>query len=434
MEELRMNYNQNERILQVTEKTLIIGVDIASEIQYARCFDYRGIELGKTLKFNNDIDGFEQFTAWSKTIQWKNKKTDVIVGMEPTGHYWFNLAQYLKDDNMKVVLVNPFHVNRSKELDDNNPTKNDQKDPKTIAMLVKDGRYIEPYIPEGIYKELRTTMDTRWQIVKQVNSIRNRVKRWLNIYFPEFNTVFGDWEGKAALIVLKEFATPSKVVALGADGIVSRWRLDKLRAVGQKRAIALVEAARKSVGIREGLVSATNDLEIMLANYELHMSHYDKTMALAESLAQQIPGMEEILKIKGVGLVTAAGFMAEVGDMSRFEHPSQIQKLAGLNLKETSSGKHKGKTSISKRGRSRLRALLFQGIMPLVASNPEFKELHAYYTNRTLNPLKKKQSLVLLGCKLIRIFFALVNKRVPYDGQKLMTDIKRQTQLKEQVA
>lgn len=89
----------------------------------------------------------------------------VMVGMEPTGHYWFNLAQQLKDQSMKIVLVNPFHVKRSKELDDNNPTKNDRKDPKTIAMLVKDGRYMEPYIPEGIYSELRTAMDTRWHIV-----------------------------------------------------------------------------------------------------------------------------------------------------------------------------------------------------------------------------------------------------------------------------
>lgn len=429
-----MKYNQNEKILQLKEKTLIIGVDIASEIQYARCFDYRGIEIGKMIKFSNDADGFQQFTSWASEVRSRNNKNDVIIGMEPTGHYWFNLAQYLKDHGMKVVLVNPFHVNRSKELDDNNPTKNDRKDPKTIAMLVKDGRYIEPYIPEGVYKELRIAMDTRWQIVKQLNSIRNRVKRWLSIYFPEFNNVFGDWEGKAALLVLREFATPAKVLTAGTEGIVGRWKQDKLRAVGKKRAQALVEAAKVSVGIREGLLAAENDLVILLETYDLQIRHYEKTIALVEALAQQLPGMKEILKIKGVGLVTAAGFMAEVGDISRFEHPRQIQKLAGLNLKENSSGKHKGKTSISKRGRSRLRALLFQGIMPLVANNPEFKELHAYYTTRAINPLKKKQSLVLLGCKLIRIFFALANKGVAYDAQKLMNDIKRQRPTEEQAA
>lgn len=420
-----MKYNQNEKILQVTENTLIIGVDIASEIHYARAFDHRGVEIGKLLKFHNDAEGFYQFTIWIKAIGEKTRKSKVMVGMEPTGHYWFNIAQQLKDQSMKIVLVNPFHVKRSKELDDNNPTKNDRKDPKTIAMLVKDGRYMEPYIPEGIYSELRTAMETRWQIVKQLNTIRNRVKRWLSIYFPEFNQVFGDWEGKAAMIVLREIPTPAKISEKGVDDIIGRWKQDKIRAVGKKRAMGLVDAAKTSVGVREGLKAAENDLLFLLENYEMYMQQYERTMSLVEQLAKQIPGLEEMLKIKGVGLITAAGFIAEVGDISRFEHPRQIQKLAGLSLKENSSGKHKGKTSISKRGRRRLRSLLFQAVMPIVAKNQEFQELHVYYTTRSQNPLKKKQSLILLSCKLIRVFYALLTKGITYDPRKMMNDIKR---------
>lgn len=98
-------------------------------------------------------------------------------------------------------------------------------------------------------------MDTRWQIVKQLNVIRNLVKRWLGIYFPEFFTVFGDWEGKAALIVLKEFPTPMKVLEKGIDGIKARWRQDKIRAVGAKRAVKLLEAAKQSVGVRQRTMS-----------------------------------------------------------------------------------------------------------------------------------------------------------------------------------
>jgi len=420
-----MKYIQNEKILQVTEETLIIGVDIASKTHYARAFDHRGVEIGKLLKFSNDAEGFGEFAIWFSAIGERSGKSKVMVGMEPTGHYWFNIAQQLKDHSIKIVLVNPFHVKRSKELDDNNPTKNDRKDPKTIAMLVKDGRYMEPYIPEGIYSELRTVMETRWQIVKQLNTIRNRVKRWLSIYFPEFNQVFGDWEGKAAMAVLQDFPTPVKILEKGVDGIVGRWKQDKLRAVGRKRAMGLLEAAKTSVGVREGIRAAENDLKFLLENYEMYMQQYERTMNLAEQLAKQIPGLEEMVKIKGVGLITAAGFIAEIGDISRFEHPRQIQKLAGLSLKENSSGKHKGKTSISKRGRRRLRSLLFQAIMPLVAKNQEFRELHGYYTTRSQNPLKKKQSLILLSCKLIRVFFALLTKGISYDPQKMMNDIRR---------
>jgi transposase len=373
----------------------------------------------------NDAEGFGQFTSWVKAIGERARKSKVIVGMEPTGHYWFNFAQELKDQSIKIVLVNPFHVKRSKELDDNNPTKNDRKDPKTIAMLVKDGRYMEPYIPEGTYSELRTAMETRWQIVKQLNTIRNRVKRWLSIYFPEFNKVFGDWEGKAAIVVLRDFPTPVKIIEKGVDGIIGRWKQDKLRAVGRKRATELYEAARMSVGVREGIIAAENELKFLLENHEMYLQQYERNMNLVEQLAKQIPGIEEMLKIKGVGLITAAGFAAEIGDISRFDHPRQIQKLAGLNLKENSSGKHKGKSSISKRGRRRLRSLLFQAIMPIVAKNEEFRELHQYYTTRSQNPLKKKQSLVLLSCKLIRVFFALLTKGVAYDPQKMLKDIKR---------
>lgn len=420
-----MKYSQNEKIAQVTEKTLIVGVDVASMTHFARAFDFRGIELGKIIRISNDAQGFRLFKLWVNELKGKYNRDTVMVGMEPTGHYWFNFAQFLKDSGIRTVLVNPFHVKRSKELDDNNPTKNDRKDPKTIAMLVKDGRYQVPYVPEGLYSELRTAMETRWHIVQGLNAIGNRVKRWLSIYFPEFSKVFSAWEGKGALIVLKEFPTPEKVLQKGVDGIAARWRKDKLRPLGLKRAMRLVEAAKNSVGVREGLRAAETSLRMLLAEYEMKKQQLEEIMVLVEELIYQIPGIKEVLKIKGIGLVTAAGFMAEVGDLSRFDHPKQIQKLAGLNIRENSSGKHKGKTTISKRGRRRLRALLFQGIMPVVAKNPEFRRLHQYYTTRAQNPLKKKQSLILLCCKLIRIIFALMKKQVAYDPQKMMNDIQR---------
>lgn len=124
--------------------------------------------------------------------------------------------------------------------------------------------------------------------------------------------------------------------------------------------------------------------------------------------------------IKGIGWVTVAGFLAEIGQLTNYKHPQQIVKLAGINLKENTSGKHKGKTGITKRGRPRLRALLFRAAMVLAAKNPEFKQLHQYYTTRKENPLKKKQSIVALCAKLIRILFAIGSQRKPYDPQKVL--------------
>ncbi len=139
-----------------------------------------------------------------------------------------------------------------------------------------------------------------------------------------------------------------------------------------------------------------------------------------ERLVREIPGTEDMLSIPGVGLVTVAGFLAEVGDLTRYDNPKQIQKLAGLNLKENSSGIHKGRTTITKRGRPRLRSLLFRCVIPLLAKNAEFQALHRYYTQRTKNPLKKMQSAIALSCRLIRILFALGRKQVPYDPVKML--------------
>src|SRR5690625_4256070 len=127
-----MNYTQNKKISQISPSTLIIGIDIAKDKHVARAQDDRGIEFGKRLFFENRIHGFEMLLNWAKKHQQENDKTHVIFGVEPTGHFWLSLAYFLKAKGYDFVLVNPMHVKKSKELDDNSPTKNDTKDARVI--------------------------------------------------------------------------------------------------------------------------------------------------------------------------------------------------------------------------------------------------------------------------------------------------------------
>lgn len=92
-----------------------------------------------------------------------------------------------------------------------------------------------------------------------------------------------------------------------------------------------------------------------------------------------------MISIKGVAETTLAGFFAEIDDLHKYESLEQIIKLAGLNLKLATSGKWKGKTFITKRGRPKIRALLFKVVLPLIAQNPAFKALHQYFTTRNEN-------------------------------------------------
>lgn len=419
-----MNCSQNAKLNQVTENTLVIGIDIAHETQWARAFDWRGVELGNVFRFENSKEGFEAFGRWVEKLKHSAGKAAVMVGAEPTGHYWFNLASYLKESGMKLVLVNPHHVKKSKEMDDNHPSKSDRKDPKTIAKLVCEGRYNEPYIPEGVYADLRSVMECRRRVCKELNQIKNRIQRWLSIYFPEFVKVYCKVDTVSGLIVLERAPLPEDILSLGAAGLNELWRKSKVKAVGMKKATSLYEAANNSVGC-QGSNGARLELHFLLADYRIKTEQYTQIMVEVEKLVEQVPNADKLMEINGVGLVTIAGFVAEVGDIGRFQSPKQVQKLAGLALRENSSGKNKGQTSISRRGRARLRVILFQAVMPLVSKNREFMEIHRYYTTRSKNPLKKKQSLIALSCKLIRVFYALLTKGSAYDPVKLAADIHR---------
>lgn len=421
-----MNCTQNERINQVSEQTLVIGVDIASQLNYARAFNWRGIEKGKVFKFFNNLEGFQAFNEWAHQIMSANKLTNLMVAAEPTGHYWFGLADYLKDEKLKLVLVNPFHVSRAKELDDNHPSKTDAKDPKTIAKLVIEGRYMEPYIPEGVYADLRIMYNCRQKVTKAIISLENQLKRWFKIYFPEYLSVFGNISGQGSMAVLEKAVLPEDIISLGVDGINKLWRERKLRAVGMKRAESLYEAAVKSIGRREGSVGGRAEFRMLWEDYCHKMEQMEKLNIELESLLHKVPQAEEVLKMKGIGVVSVAGFFAEVGDLRRFESPKQIQKLAGLAIRENSSGKHKGQTTISKRGRARLRAVLFNAAIALVGRNGAFKSIHEYYIGRKANPLKKKQSIVAVSCKLIRIIYAICRHKEDYDETKMLRDIRRE--------
>jgi transposase len=420
---LEMKYTQNKKILQLSEDTLIVGIDIAKHKHVARAQDFRGIQFGKPLTFENTLEGFSSLLNWIDDLKTKQNKLSVVIGMEPTGHYWLPLTYWLKDKGVKVVVVNPAHVKKSKELDDNSPTKNDVKDARVISRLIEDGRYSEPHLPEGIYANLREGMNLYDQLIKDLQAVQGRVHQWIDRYFPEYTNVFKDWEGKASLQVLRMGLFPDEIVQCPEEEILIEIRKEVKKGVGIKKVRQLKDAARRSVGIKEGRDLARLKLKTLLAQYDLIQEEIEKIWEKIEELLENIPSANEMMAIPGIAKKTIAGFFAEIGDLQNYVHPDQIIKLAGLNLKLATSGKWKGKTVITKRGRPKLRALLYKVILPLVAKNPAFKALHDYYTTRNQNPLKKKQSLIALCCKLIRILFTIGKKQIAFSAEKMLNDI-----------
>ena len=428
-------FDKNEKLSFISDDMLILGCDIGSETHYLRAIDTRGRELSKSaFSFSNNSEGFLNAKEWALELAAKHNKSQIVLGLEPTGHYWFCLAEWMISNGVSVVQVNPYAVKQTKEVEDNSQLKDDRKDPKLIANLVKDGNYGMPYLPEKIYAELRRLSMFRDQLNEDRIRNINRLHREMKIYFPEYKDAFGKVDGTFCLEVLRKAPFPEDLTALGEDGIRQIWHDAKLRGRSYGRAGEILRLAKESVGLKEGSGVSKNAVKWFV----------EKIMEIDEQLSEienqlnqkclQIPYAKNILEIAGIGEHILSGILAEMGDISRFDDVKEIQKLSGMGLVASSSGKHKGKTKISHRGRKRLRYWLFQAARSAVSHAEEFKEIHIYYTTRPDNPLKKMQSLIVIACKLLRVIYTILTKGVTYDPNKLFRDIIRPNQQSVKVA
>ena len=419
-------FKKNDKLSFISDEMLIVGCDIGSETHYVRAIDTRGRELSKdAFCFSNNEAGFEMAKAWVLNLAAVSDKKQIVLGLEPTGHYWFALAAWMIAKGISVVQVNPYAVKQSKEIEDNSQLKDDRKDPKLIANLVKDGNYGMPYLPEKLYADLRRLSMFRDQLTEDRIRHINRLHRELKIYFPEYMDAFGKIDGAFALEVLKTAPMPEDILVLGEKGLQDIWHEAKLRGRGYSRAREIVEYANSSVGLNDG-VDAGREAVKWFAEQIVKL---DKQLSEVESMLHEkcleIPHAENILEIRGVGENILSGILAEMGDISRFDDVKEIQKLSGMSLVACSSGKHKGQTKISHRGRKRLRYWLFQAAKSAVSHGYEYKQLHEYYTTRGNNPLKKMQSLIVIACKILRVIYTILKTGTKYDPEKLLRDIKR---------
>lgn len=426
-----MKRGVNQRLEEITAGTLIVGVDVAKEEQWARVVDYRGVEIGKALRFKNNRQGFESIVTKireiSKLKTLKYPIEQVMIGMEPTGHYWKALANYLMKTEFRVICVNPHHTKKAKELDDNSPTKSDKKDALTIARLVKDGRFFEPYLPKEEYGELRGLSNARGSALKRSNAVKNTIIAILDEYFPEISTVFKNpLKSKACRQLLKSCPFPALIMAMGEEAVLAEIKKAVKKTVGIKRVRQLMCASETSIGVDYGLRAAKTRLCCLIDELELIEKQLSQIELAMEKELHNTGYAAQLLGIKGIGVVTAASFLGETGDPLRFQNARQIANYAGYNLVEDSSGKSKSGTCISKRGRKQLRSLLYQMAFTMVGQNAEMKELYRYLTNRRNNPLKKKQALVVVAKKIVTVIYALMKKQETYRPELALGAVRKE--------
>jgi transposase len=401
---------QNQRIERITASHLVIGIDMAKETHVAQATNYRGIVLSnRHLSFSNTIEGFEKLQRWMEGMQQKHRLSSLIIGMEPTGHYWWNLANWLADKGFNVVQVNPATTKRNKENRDNCPSKSDPKDALVIADVVSRGYYYEYSRQATHFQRLRTMMSDREFWVTNSVRLQNRIIRWLDIRFPEYASVFKDWTCPRSIATLKVFPSPLDLKGQSTAEVITGWRTYMQRAGGStgiQKAAQLIAKASQSVGDTAALNEAKQDLQRLVEEYERIVSLLEQIELKIVALLGEIPIASQLRSIKGLGPIYTAAILSGAGDLKQYAHGRQLLRRAGLNLAESMSGKRKGEIVISKRGDAKLRKYMYLATLTLVGTNPVFRQLHE--NNVQVKHMGKQQSVFKLLGKLARILVGMV--------------------------
>jgi transposase len=303
------------------------------------------------------------------------------------------------------------HTKRLKELTGNSPLKTDRKDPKVIADIIELGHALTVVIPVGPAADLRRLTQGRERTIASRTRLFNQLQSLLVISFPEFLQVMTDVKAASAQYLLRHYPTAEEIVALGETSLATVLRKVSRGKLSGDRAKALFEAASESVGIRDGRNSMLLEIRLMLdtiASYDRFIEGLEAEMVRH---LEQIPYSRAILSLKGIGPVTAAGLIGEVGDFTKFNTISEIMKLAGLDLYEVSSGKHRGKLRISKRGRPLIRKLLYLAALSTVRKGGV---MHEWYQRALGRGMMKTKALVAVSRKLMGLIFALVRDHSVY--------------------
>lgn len=405
-----MNRIETKKLKVVNSQTLIVAIDIGKTTNtgYCRCPSGKDI---KPFEFSNNAEGFRKLWDCICWMKRSHHLEEVVVGFESTGAYGEPLGHYLKDKAVRLVQVNPMHTKRMKDLQGNSPGKTDRKDPKVIADIIGLGHALSVVIPDGAPAELRRLTLARERCLQRRTALYNQLQDLVFILFPEFLQVMKDVKTKTAQYLLRHYPTPQDIGKCGVETLSSVMKRVSRGKLGRVRAQALYGAARESVGLKEGTKGILLEIDEIVCGLEACHRFVEKTEEEMVVYLQEIPYSDSLLSVKGIGEVTVAGLIGEVGDFRQFHALRQVMKLAGLNLFEISSGKHKGNRHISKRGRPVLRKLLYFAAINTVRKGGV---MHASYQRHLDRGMPKTKALIAIARKLLTILFALARDHSQY--------------------
>ena len=357
-------------------------------------------------KFNMDSDDFSEFSLNLSEYD----KQKVLIVMESTGSYHYTLLSFLLSHDFHVSLVNPQLVNNFIRSETLRKTKNDKKDAHSIAKYAEKSSSEIKIISEKTLDSLRVVLRERESLSQDKAKLKTEIKGMLNYMFPELLTET-DIFTQSNLEVLRVFPSAKSV---------RKFNLKKLekelnKATANKTRIStelLFELAAKSIGIdaEYSEITLVSKVDRLLAVMK-EIRRFDRI--IEEEIDKNDDDDHTILSsVDGIGKGTSSAFIAEVGDIEKFESAKQLIAFAGTDpsVKQSGTSIHSN-GKITKRGNAHLRRTIWLMAVCVIRCNPYFK---SYFQKKRNEGMKYKKAVIATANKLLRVLFALLKNRTPF--------------------
>lgn len=385
-----------------------LGIDIAKRSHVASLLDDNAKPLFKAFSFSNTTDGANSLIE--KLGAFITAPSDVEIGMEATGHYWLSIYSFLIEKGYTVHVVNPIQTDGWRKGTEIRKRKTDIIDSVLIAELIRYGNFVETSLSNEDILSLRNLSRFRNYLVSSIADLKRKVICVLDQVFPEYQSVFSDIFGKTSKELLSHFQTADDFENISAEQLKCVLENVTLKDFAKNKITHISELAANSFGLKFCRDSFSLQLKLLIEQISFIEAQVSDVDTEINVILDKLDS--PITTIPGIGSVTAAVILGEIGDISRFSNASKLAAYAGIDASVSQSGEYRSSNNrMSKRGSPYLRKALFNAALIAAFHDPVFS---AFYKKKREEGKHHLTALGAVARKLCNIIFAVLKYNEPY--------------------